>query len=57
MTDQEFTAAFGGDFTMGILGMLALDLVLIVIGVICTLFLDDDSELAQKAKKKGKISA
>ena len=57
LTKYGFTAAFGGDFTMGILGMLALDLVLIVIGVICTLFLDDDSELAQKAKKKGKISA
>lgn len=57
MTDGKFTSAFGGNFTMGILGMLALDLVLILVGVICTLFLDDDSEMAQKAKKKGKMAA
>ena len=53
MTDQKFTSAFQGGMTAGILGMLALDLVLIAVGVVCTLFLDDDSELAQRAKKKG----
>ena len=53
MTDQKFTSAFQGGMTAGFLGMLALDLVLIAVGVVCTLFLDDDSELAQRAKKKG----
>ncbi len=53
MTDQKFTSAFQGSMTAGILGMLVLDLVLIAVGVVCTLFLDDDSELAQRAKKKG----
>lgn len=53
MTDQQFTSAFQEGMTAGILGMLALDLVLIAVGVVCTLFLDDDSELAQRAKKKG----
>lgn len=57
MTDRKFTSAFGGNFTSGILGMFVLDLVLILAGVICTLFLDDDSQMAQKAKKKGKMSA
>ena len=52
MTDQKFTSAFQGGMTAGFLGMLALDLVLIAVGVVCTLFLDD-SELAQRAKKKG----
>lgn len=53
MTDQKFTSAFQGSMSAGILGMLVLDLVLIAVGVVCTLFLDDDSELAQRAKKKG----
>lgn len=53
MTDQKFTSAFQGSMTAGILGILVLDLVLIAVGVVCTLFLDDDSELAQRAKKKG----
>lgn len=56
MTDSKFTAAFGGNFTMGIFGMLALDLFIIIAGFICTIFLDDDSQMAQKAqKKKGKL--
>ena len=57
MTDQKFTSAFQGSMTAGILGMLVLDLVLIAVGVVCTLFLDDDSELAQRAKKKGVLDA
>lgn len=54
MQDSKFTGAFSGSFSAGMIGMLALDIVLIVIGVVCTLFLDDDSKMAQKAKKKGK---
>ena len=53
MTDQKFTSAFQGSMTAGILGMLVLDLVLIAVGVVCTLLLDDDRELAPSAKKKG----
>lgn len=55
LTDQKFTGIFANSFSMGVFGMLALDVVIIAIGVICTLFLDDDSKMAQKAKKKGKM--
>ncbi len=55
LTDGKFISAFGGDFTVKIIGMLALDLVMVVLGVVCTLFLDDDSETARSAKEKGKI--
>lgn len=53
MQDSKFTNIFSGSFSAGMIGMLALDIILIVIGVVCTLFLDDDSKMAQKAKRKG----
>lgn len=53
LLDDSFKNIFtGGGVSAGIMGMLVIDIILIVIGVICTLFLDDDSELVQKMKKK-----
>ena len=40
-----------GSSAGSIVGVLVIDALLVVIGVICTLFLDDDSALAQKMKK------
>ncbi len=51
LPDRKFTAAFT-DFTGGAFAMLLTDVLLIAIGVICTLFLDDDSKMAQKLKRK-----
>ena len=51
LLDDRFKAIFtGGGFAEGMLGVLVVDALLIVIGIICTLFLDDDSALAQKMK-------
>ena len=54
MIDDKFMAIFSDGISSPVLLMLAIDALLIVIGVICTMFLDDDSALAQKMKKKNK---
>lgn len=55
LLDDSFKSIFTGDgLSGGIAGILVIDVLLIAIGVICTLFLDDDSELVQKMKKKGR---
>lgn len=55
LLDDSFKSIFTGAGLSGrIAGILVIDVLLIVIGVICTLFLDDDSELVQKMKKKGR---
>lgn len=52
LLDDRFKAIFtGGGLADGIIGVLVIDALLVVIGIICTLFLDDDSALAQKMKK------
>lgn len=52
LSDARFKAIFtGGGFADGIIGLLVIDALLVVIGVICTMFLDDDSALVQKMKK------
>lgn len=56
LLDDRFKAVFiGGGLSGGIIGLFVIDILLVIIGTICTLFLDDDSELVQKMKKKGKI--
>ena len=55
LLDDSFKSIFtGAGLSGGIVGILVIDVLLIAIGVICTLFLDDDSELVQKMKKKGR---
>lgn len=55
LLDDSFKSIFtGAGLSGGIVGILIIDVLLIAIGVICTLFLDDDSELVQKMKKKGR---
>ena len=56
LLDDRFKGIFtGAGLSGGIVGLLVIDVLLIAIGVICTLFLDDDSELVQKMKNKGKL--
>lgn len=56
LLDDSFKGIFtGAGISGGIVGLFVVDLLLIIIGVICTLFLDDDSELVQKMKNKGKL--
>lgn len=54
MLDDKFTSIFKKGISSGIISMLLIDILLVIIGVICTLFLDDDSAMAQKMKKKNK---
>ena len=55
LLDERFKGIFTGvGLSGGIVGLLVIDVLLIIIGVICTLFLDDDSELVQKMKNRGK---
>jgi len=52
LLDKGFKTMFTNGSSAGsIVGVLVIDALLVVIGVICTLFLDDDSALAQKMKK------
>ncbi len=55
MMDEKFMSIFENGFSNSIIVMLVIDLLLVAIGVICTLFLDDDSALAQKMKSKNKV--
>lgn len=57
MIDEKFMAIFTDGLSSSVLLMLSIDAILIVIGVICTMFLDDDSALAQKMKKKNKADS
>lgn len=54
LTDTRFKSMFTGEIPDGLLLLLLIDLLLIIVGVVCTLFLDDDSELVQKMKSKVK---
>lgn len=59
MLDKKFSSMINGlysDNIKSIVIMLLIDILMIIIGTICTLLLDDDSKTAKNIKEKGKCT-